>query len=73
MRWFTNNAKKMPASAKAKQMTGQDENGNYQYGKIEPKTRKTDGFMAFVAAMTQDGDLDDNPITETPDLPCFTY
>lgn len=40
MRWFTNNAKLEPAK-----------NNNYTYGKIEPKSRKTDGFMAFVAGM----------------------
>ena len=38
--WFTNNAKLEPAK-----------NNNYTYGKIEPKSRKTDGFMAFVAGM----------------------
>lgn len=41
MRWFTNNTKLEPAP-----------NNNLKYGKIEPKSRKTDGFMAFVAAMT---------------------
>lgn len=39
-RWATNNAKLEPAL-----------NNNYKYGKIEPKSRKTDPFMAFVAAM----------------------
>ncbi len=39
MRWFTNNTKLAPFS-----------NGNYKYEKIEPKGRKTDGFMAMVAA-----------------------
>lgn len=41
MRWYTNNAKLEPAP-----------NNNFKFGKIEPKSRKTDGFMAFVAAMT---------------------
>lgn len=41
MRWYTNNAKLEPAP-----------NNNFKYGKIEPKSRKTDGFMAFVAAVT---------------------
>lgn len=41
MRWYTNNTKLEPAA-----------NNNYKYGKIEPKARKTDGFMAFVHAMT---------------------
>ena len=41
MRWYTNNSKLEPAP-----------NNNFKYGKIEPKSRKTDGFFAFVAAMT---------------------
>ena len=40
-RWYTNNTKLEPAP-----------NNNFKYGKIEPKSRKTDGFMAYVAAMT---------------------
>jgi phage terminase large subunit-like protein len=40
-RWYTNNTKLEPA-----------QNNNFKYGKIEPKSRKTDGFFAFVAAMT---------------------
>lgn len=46
MRWYTNNTKLEPAP-----------NNNFKYGKIEPKSRKTDGFMAFVAAMTLDDEL----------------
>jgi phage terminase large subunit-like protein len=46
MRWYTNNAKMEPAP-----------NNNYKYGKIEPRSRKTDGFMAFVAAMTIEEEL----------------
>lgn len=41
MRWYTNNTKLEPAP-----------NNNFKYGKIEGKSRKTDGFMAFVHAMT---------------------
>ena len=37
MRWYTNNAKKI-----------MDTKGNITYGKIEPRYRKTDGFMEFV-------------------------
>lgn len=40
MRWFTNNTCVMI-----------DKYGNKTYGKIEPKLRKNDGFMAFDAAM----------------------
>ncbi len=39
MRWFTNNTKVVPFA-----------NGNYKYEKISPRDRKTDGFMALVAA-----------------------
>ena len=41
MRWFTNNTKLVPAP-----------NNNFKYDKIERRSRKTDGFMAFVHAMT---------------------
>lgn len=42
MRWMTNNTKLIRLA---------NSNGNFKYDKIEPKSRKTDGFMAFVAAM----------------------
>lgn len=42
MRWYTNNTKKEMSK----------KYGNYEYKKIEAKSRKTDGFFAFVAAMT---------------------
>lgn len=40
MRWFTNNATRII-----------DKRGNISFGKIEPKSRKTDGFMALVMAV----------------------
>jgi phage terminase large subunit-like protein len=46
MRWFTRNTKLEPAP-----------NNNFKYGKIEPKSRKTDGFMAFVNAVILDDEL----------------
>jgi len=46
MRWYTRNAKLEPAP-----------NNNFKYGKIEPKSRKTDGFMAFVASVTLEEEL----------------
>ena len=39
MRWMANNSKTVTAP-----------NGNYKYDKIEPKSRKTNTFKAFVAA-----------------------
>lgn len=45
-RWCVNNTKLEPAP-----------NNNFKYGKIEPKSRKTDAFMAFVAAMTLEDEI----------------
>lgn len=47
MRWFTNNTKLVPW-----------QNNTKVYGKIEPKSRKTDGFMALVSAMTISEELE---------------
>lgn len=41
MRWYVNNAMLRP-----------EKRDEFSYGKQEPKSRKTDGFMAFAAAMT---------------------
>ena len=46
MRWYTNNTKLVTAP-----------NNNFKYDKIEPKSRKNDGFMAFVASMTIEEEL----------------
>lgn len=46
MRWYTRNTKLEPAP-----------NNNFKYGKIEPKSRKTDGFMAFVNAVIIEEEL----------------
>ena len=46
LRWATNNTKRIRSSRK----TGSD-TGNFYYGKIEGRSRKTDPFMAFVAGM----------------------
>lgn len=47
LRWAVNNTKRVPAS----RSIGVD-TGNFIYAKIEAKSRKTDPFMALVAAMT---------------------
>ena len=49
MRWYTNNTKVVRAK-----------NNNYTFDKIEPKSRKTDGFMALAAAYTQKEYLQSN-------------
>ncbi len=53
MRWFTNNTKLEDAP-----------NNNQKYGKIEPKSRKTDGFMAFAASITIEDMVEDKPSPE---------
>nr|DAG17688.1 MAG TPA: Large Terminase [Caudoviricetes sp.] len=61
MRWYTNNTSAV-----------EDKNGNIIYGKIEPKSRKTDGFMAFVSAYTQLDLLKQNqPMTVDELKNCF--
>lgn len=65
LRWATNNTKMIPASSRAKIQAGND-TGNYTYGKIEAKTRKTDPFMALVAAMTIEEQLGDGSILNVP-------
>ena len=51
---LTNNAKKVRSGKK----DGTD-TGNYYYAKIEAKSRKTDPFIALVAAMTIEDVLGD--------------
>ena len=55
MRWMANNAK-----------TEAGPHGNYTYGKIEPKSRKTDTFKAFVAAEIVSDVLDSYADQQTP-------
>lgn len=60
MRWYTNNAKKV------------EKGGNITYDKIEPNYRKTDGYMAFVAAMTLNEEMPENE-DEVMDFDIYTY
>lgn len=46
MRWYINNTYQEP-----------DKKGNISYYKIEPKTRKTDGFFALIHALSKDEEL----------------
>jgi len=52
LRWAANNTKLIKSGVR----TGND-TGNYVYGKIEAKSRKTDPFMAVVAATTIEDEL----------------
>ena len=51
MRWYTQNTGTLT-----------DKYGNMQFVKIEPKLRKNDGFMAFVAAEYSSGLLEEKII-----------
>lgn len=62
MRWYTNNACMITSPA-----------GNITYGKIEPKSRKTDGFMAMIAALCVADELENSGDRINVDLGCYTY
>ena len=67
LRWATNNVKVVQASKRI----GSD-TGNFYYAKIEAKSRKTDPFMALVAAMTIEGELETRG-SFIADLPVITW
>ena len=52
LRWAVNNTKRVRSGQRAGTNTG-----NFYYAKIEPKSRKTDPFMALVASMTEEAVL----------------
>ena len=65
MRWYTNNA-----------CIKVEAHDNISYSKIEPKSRKTDGWMAYVAAQIAAGTdlVDSGKVTTTGlALDCYTY
>lgn len=64
LRWATNNVKLMRQAAR----NGGVDTGNYYFAKIEGKSRKTDPFMALVAAATIEEKLEQPEITfvDTP-------
>ena len=66
MRWSINNSKRI-ASERDKAL------GNYTFGKIEPKSRKTDSFMAMVHAWTLSDLLTKGAGTAAMELPVFTF
>lgn len=59
-RWACNNTKLVPA-----------QNNNFKYEKIEAKSRKNDMFMAFVAAMTIENELQEVTDFEMPEIFVF--
>lgn len=62
MRWYINNTKQLL-----------DTRGNITFGKIEPKTRKTDGFMAAVAAVTMVDRLELEQANNAMGVGVFTF
>lgn len=60
MRWYINNT-----------YQELDKKGNITYKKIEPKTRKTDGFFALIHALSKDEELKEQ--TEFMSLDVHTY
>jgi len=62
MRWYVNNT-----------YTETDQKGNITYLKIEPKTRKTDGFFALLHALFKDDELQEYNDNQINDLGVYTY
>ena len=67
IRWATNNTKLIKSGVKAGTYTG-----NFVYGKIEPKSRKTDPFQALVHSMVIEGELESEEVG-VPDMPVYSY
>lgn len=57
LRWATNNTKLVPTKKSVLAIDGENDLGNFLYGKIERIKRKTDPFMALVASMTAEDQL----------------
>lgn len=51
LRWATNNTKLVRTKKSTLAIDGELDMGNFLFGKIEPKSRKTDPFMALVHSM----------------------
>ena len=61
MRWYVNNT-----------CQEIDKKGNIAYYKIEPKTRKTDGFFALVHVLSRDSELE-WPVEDFMSFDVYTY
>ncbi|MGG5463495.1 terminase large subunit domain-containing protein [Clostridium sp. B9] len=62
MRWYTNNV-----------YVDTDPKENKSYKKIEPRLRKTDGFFAFLHAMTADEEIPQSEQSEIVNYGCYSY
>lgn len=71
LRWATNNTKLVRAGRKPGHEDDADL-GNFVYGKIEAKSRKTDPFMALVASMTVEEVLP-TARRKRPEFKVYTY
>lgn len=72
LRWGTNNTKMVRYGRKPGKKDDADI-GNYVYGKIEAKSRKTDPFMALVASMTIEDMIPYAQTAAVPDIGVMTY
>lgn len=72
LRWATNNTKLIRHGRKLGKEDDADL-GNFVYGKIESKSRKTDPFMALVAAMTIEDELPQKRPKPTPATMVYSY
>lgn len=72
LRWATNNAKMIRVGRKPGKEDDADM-GNYVYGKIEAKSRKTDPFMALVSSMTVEDVLPKQRPKPTPKIQVYSY
>lgn len=72
LRWATNNTKMIRSGRKPGKEDDADL-GNYVYGKIEGKSRKTDPFMALVASMVVEDVLPQRKPKPTPKIQVYSY
>ena len=72
LRWAVNNTKMIRYGRKVGKEDDADI-GNFVYGKMEAKSRKTDPFMAVVASMVIEDAIPYAQATNTPDLGVYTY
>lgn len=70
LRWAVNNTQRVRSGVRNK--SGVD-TGNYIYAKIEPKSRKTDMFMALAASMTIEKELGDGLPVSAPPVGAFVF
>lgn len=72
LRWATNNTKLIPYGRRPGQADDSDI-GNFVYGKIEAKSRKTDPFMALVASMIVEDVLPKKRPAPTPKIKVYSF